>query len=183
MAKVMLKNVRLSFPDLFQPKSFDGQTDPKYGASFLIEKEGENYDKIINAMKLVATEKWGKAADKAYAQLTKSGKVFLSDGDDKEYDGYKDMYVVGARSHNRPLVIDKDKTVLDSTDGKPYSGCYVNASIEVWAQDNKWGKRINAQLRGVQFFADGEPFSGGGAASADEFDAFAEDDDDDFDSF
>lgn len=181
MARVKLENVRLSFPDLFQPKSFDGSQEPKYGASFLFEKEGESYDVVIKAMKEVAKEKWGKSAEKVLASLNKAGKTCLADGDEKDYDGYEGMYVLSARSKSRPLVIDKDKTVLDSSDGKPYSGCYVNASIDVWAQDNKWGKRINAQLRGVQFFKDGDPFSGGGSASEDEFDAFPEDDDDDGD--
>jgi hypothetical protein len=68
-------------------------------------------------------------------------------------------------------VIDRDKTPLTSADGRPYAGCFVNASVELWAQDNNFGKRINASLRGVQFFKDGDAFSGGGAASDDEFDS------------
>jgi len=42
--------------------------------------------------------------------------------------------------------------------GKPYAGCYVNMSIRLWAQDNQFGKRVNAQLRAVQFVKDGEAF-------------------------
>lgn len=42
--------------------------------------------------------------------------------------------------------------------------------LEFWAQDNKFGKRVNATLMGVQFFRDGDAFSGGGAASDDDFD-------------
>jgi len=175
----MLKNVRISFPDLFEAKSFDGEQEPKYGAQFLVEKEGENYEKIMEAMKSASSEKWGKAAEKAMTTLQKQGKTFLNDGDEKEYDGYEGMFYISAKSKTRPTVIDKDKTPLDSTDGKPYSGCYVNAAVEVWAQDNKWGKRINCQLRGVQFFADGEPLSGGRPASVDEFDAFETEDDED----
>ena len=52
----------------------------------------------------------------------------------------------------------------------PYSGCYANATVIIWAQDNKFGKRINAQLTGVQFLRHSERLSGGGrAASLDEF--------------
>jgi hypothetical protein len=51
----------------------------------------------------------------------------------------------------------------------------VNASIELWCQDNNYGKRINASLRGVQFLKDGEAFAGGGVANADEFDDLAAD--------
>jgi hypothetical protein len=72
-------------------------------------------------------------------------------------------------------VIDRDKSPLTAEDGKPYSGCYVNCSLELWAQDNSYGKRINAQLGGVQFFKDGDAFSGGGsAADADDFDEITE---------
>jgi hypothetical protein len=61
-----------------------------------------------------------------------------------------------------------------ASSGKPYSGCYVNAVIELWAQDNKFGKRINASLMGVQFLRDGQRLSGGGVASADDFQAIPE---------
>jgi len=67
-------------------------------------------------------------------------------------------------------VIDGDKTILKEESGRPYSGCYVNANIEVWAQDNSFGKRINAQLKGVQFYRDGDAFSGSAPSSPDEFD-------------
>ncbi|MDQ9777799.1 DUF2815 family protein, partial [Acinetobacter baumannii] len=40
---------------------------------------------------------------------------------------------------------------------------------ELWCQDNNYGKRINASLRGVQFLKDGEAFAGGGIASEDDF--------------
>jgi len=50
----------------------------------------------------------------------------------------------------------------------PYSGCYVNVSMDVWAQANDFGKRINAKLLAIQFEADGAAFGGGeGFASAD----------------
>ena len=76
----------------------------------------------------------------------------------------------------RPLVVDADKSPLVAEDGKPYSGCYVNASVELWPQDNNYGKRVNATLMGVQFFRDGESFSGGGVASEDDFDDVTVDD-------
>ena len=57
---------------------------------------------------------------------------------------------------------------------KAFSGAVVNASIEVWAQDNKWGRRINCSLRGIMLTGEGQSFGGGsGAASADEFASFA----------
>jgi hypothetical protein len=66
-------------------------------------------------------------------------------------------------------VLDRDKTPLVQADGRPYSGCYVNASVEFYAYDNN-GKGIAATLKGVQFFKDGDAFTGGGVASPDDFD-------------
>ena len=43
------------------------------------------------------------------------------------------MLFVSARNALRPLVVDVDKSPLTAQDGKPYSGCYVNASLELWA--------------------------------------------------
>ena len=68
---------------------------------------------------------------------------------------------------------------LINGDYKPYSGCYVNAIIGgLWCSE-KYSPTIGANLDGVQFYADGVPFSAGGA-SAEDFDAFGDDDDDEF---
>ena len=85
------------------------------------------------------------------------------------------MYKRQAYNTVRPTVVDRDRSPLTAQDGKPYSGSYVNVIIDVWAQDNSYGKRINAQLQGVQFVRDGEAFSGGGtSADASDFDEIAD---------
>lgn len=63
----------------------------------------------------------------------------------------------------------RDRLLLTVTAGRPYSGCYVNATITIFAYDNQ-GKGISASLGGVQFFRDGDAFAGGGVASEDDFD-------------
>ena len=78
------------------------------------------------------------------------------------------------RQRDRVPVIDRDTTPLMPVDGKPYGGCYVDVSVDIWAQDNSWGKRINGKLRWVQFRSDGDAFSGGAPASESEFEAIAE---------
>ena len=60
-----------------------------------------------------------------------------------------------------------------------YSGCYVNTNITLWPQDHSvGGKGVNANLRIVQFFRDGDAF-GTARASADEMDEVDIDDDED----
>lgn len=92
------------------------------------------------------------------------------DGDEKsDYDGYEGSMYISANNKARPLVIDRDRTPLTAQDGRPYSGCYVDASIEIFAYDNQ-GKGISASLCGIQFRKDGDAFAGGGVASVDDFD-------------
>jgi hypothetical protein len=92
--------------------------------------------------------------------VPKSVKLCLRDGAEKdETDGYGDeVMFVSASSAKRVPVVDRDLTPLMEENGKPYAGCYVNMSIRLWAQDNQFGKRVNAQLRAVQFVKDGEAF-------------------------
>ena len=147
----------------------------------MLPKNHKQLPELAKAFKEIAKEKWGAKADAVYKALEAADKLCLHDGDAKaDYEGFEDNKYVSARSKTRPTVFDGQRQELTQADGKPYSGCYVNASLELWAQDNSFGKRINAQLRGVQFLRDGDAFAGGGQpADADEFDeisAPAEDD-------
>ena len=169
--KVKLTNVRLAFPVLFEAKTVNGEGKPAFSASFLLDPADHQVKALNQAIEQVAKDKWGAKAEAILKQMRAQDKVALHDGDLKaNYDGFPGNLYVSARSATRPLVIDKDKSPLTEQDGKPYAGCFVNASIELWPQDNNYGKRVNASLRGVQFFRDGDAFAGGGAASEDEFD-------------
>lgn len=169
--KVKLKNVRLSFPQLFEAKTVNGEGKPAFSAAFLIEPKDPQVTAINAAIDAVAKEKWGVKAEANLKVMRTADKVCLHSGDLKaNYDGFEGMLYVSARNALRPLVIDADKSMLTEQDGKPYAGCYVNASIELWAQDNSYGKRVNATLMGVQFYKDGESFTSGGVADTDDFD-------------
>lgn len=171
--KVQVKNVRLAFANVFQPKAQNAGDEPAYSCSLILDPKANAADikAIEAAIDAEAKAKWGAKADTMLKAIRAKGDICLRDGATKaEYDGFDGNMYVSCRSKTRPLVIDRDKTPLTEKDGKPYGGCYVNASIEVWAQDNNYGKRINCQIKGVQFFKDGDAFGGGAPASADEFD-------------
>lgn len=174
--KIQLKNVRAAFLNaLFEAKTVNGEGKPAFSATFLLDPADPQVKTIEAAIEAVAKEKWGAKAEAILKQMRAQDKLCLHDGDLKaNYDGFPGNLYVSSRSNTRPLVIDADKSPLAESDGRPYSGCYVNASLELWAQDNNYGKRVNAQLRGVQFFKDGDAFAGGGAASEDEFDDVTE---------
>lgn len=171
MAKIKLNNVRLSFPSLFQRAVFNGDAG-KFEATLLLDKtqHADVIDKINTAI---------KESIKTNLKGTKvpADKLCFKDGDDFEYDGYAGCMSFKASNNKRPMIIDKDKTPLAEDDGKPYAGCYVNAVVELWAQNNNYGKRINANLLGIQFFKDGAPFGDNSSASDDDFDCFDDDDD------
>lgn len=174
--KLTLKNVRLAFPKLFVAASVNGG-EPTFGAAFLLDPKHPQLEEIRAAMAEVGKNKWGAKWPQIEAGLKAQDKLALHDGNIKaDLDGYAGNFYVNANNKTRVTVVDRDRTPLVQADGKPYAGCYVNASIEFWAQDNaQHGKRINASLRGVQFLKDGEAFAGGGVASADEFDELAAD--------
>jgi hypothetical protein len=169
--KIAIANARLAFPNLFRPRPGKDGGKAKYGASLIIPPNHPAVAQINAACEAVAKEKWGAKAPQILEGLKKQDKLCIHDGVTKaEYDGFTGNFYVSANSDARPLVINRDKSALAESDGKPYAGCYVNANIEVWAQDHKeHGKRINAQLRGVQFVKDGDAFSAGSPASEDEF--------------
>lgn len=175
--KIKLNNVRLSFPSLFKKAVFNGD-ETKYEATLLINKESQ--------ADLVAKLKEGIAekikTDLKGAKIS-ADRICLKDGDEISYDGYEGHYSIKASNNKRPMVIDKDKSPLTEDDDKIYAGCYVNVMIELWAQDNSWGKRVNCNLLGVQFAKDGEPFGDGVSASADDFDFLGEDEDEDEEFF
>jgi hypothetical protein len=162
--KIKLQNVRLSFPSLFRRAVFGGE-ETKYEATFLIGK-AEGAAKISEIEVAISVlEK-----EKNKGKRLPDDKVCVKDGDLIEYDGYAGTMSIKASGKKRPMVIGTDKAPLTEDDGKPYSGCYVNAVIELWFQDNQFGKRINANLLGVQFVKDGAPFGDGVTASVDDFD-------------
>jgi hypothetical protein len=173
--RLSLKNVRLAFPAVFEAKAVNGEGEPRFSAVFLLDPKDAQVKTINQAIDAVAKEKWGAKTDATLKAMRAADKVCLHDGDAKaDYAGFPGMLFISAANKVRPLVLNHDKTPLTAQDGKPYAGCYVNASIELWAQDNKFGKRVNASLRGVQFLRDGDAFAGGGAASDDEFDDVSE---------
>ena len=180
--KILLRDWRLAFPNIWKASAPKGGGEEAFSASFLAAPDHKQIPEIKKAMAAVAAEKWGAKSVAVYKALESADKLALHSGDAKsEYEGFEGQLFISTRSKIRPSVFDGQRAELVEADGKPYSGCYVNASIEFWAQDNKdYGKRINAQLRGVQFLRDGDAFAGGGkAADADDFDEIGAPDSDD----
>ena len=175
MAKFKLVDVRLSFPDLWEPKEFEvGDGKPRYNAVFLIEP-GSTNDKVVQAAVDMLVKEHN--ADKKLKAL-KDKDICYSDGDDKEYDGYAGMKVLSThrRAQDGPPgvylnIIDPATgkvAVAPATCGKPYAGCYVNATVEIYLTEGKY-PGIRGGLVAVQFARDGDAFSGSSQPKPDDF--------------
>ena len=176
--KVRLENVRISYTQaLFTSQQVNGQGDPKFSSAFILGRDHPALPALQEAVIAVAKEKWPTKWEEVLKTLKAADKLPVHDGDAKDSDGYKGNLFINASNKLKPLVVDinadasGNPAVLTAADGRPYSGCFVNAMIEIWAQDNQFGKRINASLLGVQFLMDGPRLAGGSVASASDFKA------------
>jgi|TARA_R110002110_G_scaffold124244_1_gene301526 hypothetical protein len=166
--KIKLNNVRLSFPSIFNKSEFNGQVG-KFEATFLMNKESQA--KMITDVQaqIALIQKDNKAK-------VSPDKLCLKDGEFVDYDGYAGCMSIKAGSNRRPTIIDRDKAPIVEDDNIVYAGCYVNAVIELWYQDNSYGKRVNCNLLGIQFAKDGDTFGAGDTDVSDDFDTIDNDD-------
>lgn len=170
---IKLTNVRLSYPQLFVPKAIEDGKELKYSATFLLDKK-QHASAIAEIEKL--TE---RVALDEFKKKVKLNRQPLRDGNEKEdKDGYGDeVMFVNASNTKRPVVVDRDLTSLTADDPKPYAGCFVNATIRLFAYDHpKGGKGVSAALRAVQFVKDGDSFGAGPVDASEEFEAMGVDD-------
>lgn len=177
---------RLSFGDgIWAASAFEPGQTPKFGASFLVPKSDKKTIQLIeDTILAVANEKWpGKGKQVIDSIRNNPLKFCFQDGEQKadKYEGYAGHMVISAINKQRPAVVDRNPTItLVQADGRPYSGCYVVAKIDFWAQDNKYGKGIRAQLNVVQFDKDGDAFSGGAPIRTDDLEDLSLEDDNDY---
>lgn len=172
MSKIKMQNVRLSFPSLFQTAQFAGDDTGKYEATFVL-------DKVEHAEVIKSIETQIANLSKELKSKLSSDKICLKDGDELDRPEFQGKMTIKASTKRRPLVVNRDKSPITEDDNIVYAGCYVNAIVTLWPQNNNFGKRINAQLDGVQFNRDGEPFGDAGLG-VEAFDVFGDDFDDGF---
>lgn len=178
---------RLAFhKGLFEKSAFAGDKNAKedYNVSFLFEPGSAAEKALLAAEQEAAKAKWpGKDKEgnilweKVLAAAHSKAHQLVQPGERRNSAGFEGMKFVSARSATRPTVVDRDRSPLTLSDGRVYSGCWGIAHVEVWAQDNSFGKRVNAELTGFQFKKDGDSFGGGaGPAKVDDFEELTAED-------
>ncbi len=165
-----IKDVRLSYPHLFKPWAQNEGDTKRFSARFLLDKK--KHKKEIDYL------------EKHFLQLQKdvfkkripADKLCLRDGDLTGKPEDEGMMYLQASEKTRPLVVNKDKSLLTEDDDIVYAGCRVHAQVKFWTQNNEYGKRINANLLGVQFYQDGEHFGAERPDVGEDFDDESDDD-------
>lgn len=173
--KVVTGIVRLSYANVWEPKSINGGTE-KYSVSLIIPKSDTKTIAAINAAVDAAIEEGkvklgGKVPNKAALKLP------LRDGDiDRPDDeAYANSYFINANSNTAPQIVDRQlNPILDRSE--VYSGVYARVSINLYAFNTNGNKGIACGLGNIQKIRDGEPLGGRSNAADD----FATDADDDF---
>lgn len=180
--KIILTDVRLAFPDLFEAKAFvdpktGKQGEPQFAATFLIDRSNPETRKVIEAEEArVAKEKWGAKSEAILTEIRANNRGAIKNGELKaSYDGFPGNDFIAANNKVRPMVVNRNGAPVAMSDGVVYAGCYGVGHVVLWAQDNAFGKRINANVTGFQFMRDGDSFGGGPPpSSADEFENLGE---------
>lgn len=183
---VTLTNLRLGFPFIYERsppgKDDDGNERPgNFRASGIMYRTGrykpftdKNMALLTKAKEEVLTAKFG--ADKKKWPKIKADKICVRNGDEENWDGFEGGWYISASEKDQPLLLSRRKNQKGEWEpaktGELYAGCFVNLIVQLWVQDNKHGIRVNANLKAVQYYGEGDAFSG--SAPIDPTQAFLE---------
>ena len=171
--KVVTNEVRLSYANVWEPKSINGGT-AKYSCSIIIPKsDTETVEAINAAIEVALNEGTAKFGGKLPPRGTL--KLPLRDGDtERDDDAYRGCWFVNANSTTPPQVV--DKYVRPITDhSEIYSGVYARVSIAFYAFNSNGNRGVACGLGNIQKTRDGEPLGGRTNAAA-EFTTLADED-------
>jgi hypothetical protein len=162
--KVITPPFRVSFPALIKPRAFQNN-EPTYSVEMLFSK-GTDISQLKAAAAAAAKKKWP-------GEVPKNLRSPFKDGNEKNYDGYKDVTVVVARSKNKPGLVDQDLNEIIEA-GAIYGGCWARASITAYAYDKAGNRGVSFGLQNLQKVKDDTAFSGR-ANAKDEFETIETD--------
>src|SRR6516225_9412875 len=88
--RIMLSNVRLSFPALFKPEAFKPGDEEKYKGTFLVPNDGPQIAMVEAAILAVLRQKFSKPgeAERKLASIRGNPNKFCWQPGDGKYDGW-----------------------------------------------------------------------------------------------
>ena len=179
---IYLSNVRVSFPQLVEPKKTTnekGEVRTAWSADFILPPDSQQYKQVMQQYMTLAADKWKERAQ-TIMQMIQADRKSRCYGNGAEkvnkttllpYDGYEGNAYVSAISNRQPQMIQPNGQPVDASNSMAYQaiargvygGCYVNAAIRLWLQENTHGRGVRCDLVAIQFAKDGDAFGGGGA--------------------
>lgn len=197
MARFILRDVILSFPNLFTPrlpKDAKPGDEPKYSCTYIVTNP-EQIKAFKKAAIAVAQERWGAklAGAKLRTLETQHGpatflvsdalRVRMPWNDDPSVVAKKGYPAgstfINSRGTSKPGVVsiipdpNTGKPMVSTDESKVYPGVIGNASGDLYAYSNSGNNGVSFGLGNVQIVRDGERLDGR-ANAADEFDADAD---------
>src|SRR5574343_606218 len=177
---IYLSNARWSFPWIVDPqvkKNDKGVDVAAYNCDLILPPNDPAFQKFMQMYAALAQEKWKEHAQAAMQSIQgdRKNRCFGA-GEERTnkktfqpYDGYVGHVYLSARSTRQPQIIRPDGTPVDPANtmeirgvaSKLYAGCYVNAVVKPWLQQNSNGIGCRCDLIAIQFAKDGDPFGSG----------------------
>lgn len=160
--KVVTGEVRLSYANLWDPKSINGGA-LKYSVSLIIPKSDTGTIAKVKAA-IEAAYREGEAKLKGSGKTVpalSAIKTPLRDGDLERPDdkAYANSYFLNANSAAAPGIVDRMcAPILERSE--IYSGVYARASVNFYAFNSNGNRGIACGLNNIQKLRDGEPLGG-----------------------
>ena len=189
---IMLSKVRCSFPHLVEPHSASSAPDAKkaFQCDLILAPDHKGWKEIMERVAELAKDTWAEHGSQILNMINNDRRLrFYGQGAERirkdtmtPYEGYEGNYFISAKRDTRPQMIKANGQAADPENTMEctalaraiYGGCYVNAAIRPWPQDNKHGRGMRCELVAIQFAADGEPFGAGVTDASSMFGAVAQ---------
>ena len=185
-----LTNARISFASgLWNPSSAVADGIKKFNCDYIVsrdtlverkDKEGKWVKSSLKEIQDLITldafrgdkkkaEAWFDGLERRQKSVREGDRMTDKNGDVRE--GYEGNLYVHATSKTRMPVFRGDRTEVDTEADSPvYSGCYVVARVQFYANLKSGQQGLFAGMQGTQFYKSGDAIGGSGSkASADDF--------------
>ena len=129
--------VRLSFANIYKPKTDDEGKNPRYGTNCIFPDDHPCVADLKAAIVAAAKAKWPTKYKEVLKALKAANKICLKDGAIKaDQDGYEGNMFISASNKAKVKIFNADaERVTEEGEGNPYGGCNALVTIDVWAQE------------------------------------------------
>lgn len=190
---IYISNARLSFPNLIEPQkrvdATTGKERSSYNCELILAPTDPSFAAFMKKVGELAVAKWAEHANTVMQMIQNDRKLrCYGRGEEKinqktfaVYDGYAGNVFITVGNAHPPQMIQADGTPIDPANTmayqamarKLYGGCYVNAAVKPWTQENKHGRGIRCDLVAIQLLKDGAAFGAGAVDTSGMFGAVA----------